>query len=60
MEKCAPCSKCDGAGIVVEECNASRDTICTRGNITQSKIQASKSVPTGKCVVINRVKRLKI
>lgn len=44
-EPCTPCSKCDGTGIE-EECNASHNTICSRANITQSKIQTSKTVPT--------------
>ena len=35
---------------MVEECNASRDTICKRGNVTHS-IQASKTDPTGKAIV---------
>ena len=42
---CIPCSKCD-AGIVLEECNATHDTICQRANITHS-IYASKPATTG-------------
>lgn len=45
-ESCIPCSKCDANALVVEECNASRDTICKRVNFSQTNIQTSKSMAT--------------
>lgn len=44
-KKCIKCTKCEPAGIMIvkEECNASRDTICERTNVTLHLITSSQS-----------------